>query len=153
MPMSKLQANRRALSRRSFSLRSGAVLLALAVGAVCGVAPGRVPSSAFAGEAEQKKSVESEAVFFGDARNWSKPAEVDQDAVFAEISEYKEILDGKIEPSDPKYGVLMTKARKRFMHAVRAVAKDASYDLVAKVGSVKGVESVPVITQDVVAKL
>ena len=134
-------------------LRATAFTAAVALASICGqvAAAGAVP--AVAGETEQKKSVETEAVFFGDARNWSKPAEVDQDAVFAEISEYKEIIDGKIEPSDPKYGVLMTKARKRFLQAVRTVAKDASYDLIAKVGSVKGVEGVPVVTQDVIAKL
>lgn len=100
-----------------------------------------------------KKSVDPDGVVCGDARNWAKPAELDMDAVYREIAEYKEILEKKIEPSDAKYGVLMTKARTRFLDAVRAAAKDGGYDLVAKTGSVKGVENVPVITQDVIKKL
>lgn len=130
------------------------LILATALGLLAGAASlpcGAVP--AWADQEAPKKSVDAEAVYFGDAREWAKPAEVDADAVYAQIEEYKRIVEEKIESSDPKYGVLMTKARKRFLAALRAVAKDAGYDLIARVGSVKGVESVPVVTQDVIAKL
>lgn len=143
--------------------RSGAVPRAILVLAACaslavilGGAPAAGSPAAWADEAEAekpKKSVDADAVYVGDSREWSKPAEVDADAVFAKIDEYKEIVDGKLEPTDPKYGVLMCKVRKKFLAAVRAAAKDGGYDLVARVGSVKGVENVPVITQDAIAKL
>jgi hypothetical protein len=132
-----------------------AVLMA-AFGAIAPEGPsavrGLVPAAVAADEAP-RKTVDADAVFFGDAREWAKPAEVDADAVYAQIEEYKKIVDDKIDPSDPKYGVLMSKARKRFLHAVRAVAKDGGYDLVARLGSVQGVENVPNITQDVIGKL
>lgn len=101
-----------------------------------------------------KRTVEAADVYYGDpASEWSKPAEVDADAVFAEIEEFKRIRDEKIEPGDAKYDLLLSKATRRFKAAVRAAAKDGGYDLVAKVGSVKGCDSVPAITQTVISKL
>lgn len=115
------------------------------------LAPGA--AAARAADVAPEKSVGADDVFHGDARNWSKPAEVDADAVFAEIDEYKKIVAKKLDTSDPEYGVLLTKARKRFRKALCLAAKDGGYDLIAKVGSVKGVENVPDITQDVIKKL
>jgi hypothetical protein len=126
---------------------------ALAVPAAPGHA-GDASGRALLQDAEKpKKHVEADAVYFGDAAEWKKPAVVDADAVFREIDEYKQILEEKLESSDPKYGVLMSKASRRFSAAVRAAAKEGEYDLVARVGSVHGVDSVPVITQDVIRKL
>lgn len=101
-----------------------------------------------------KRTVEAADVYYGDpASEWSKPAEVDADAVFAEIEEFKRIRDEKIEPGDAKYDLLLSKATRRFKAAVRAAAKDGGYDLVAKIGAVKGCDSVPAITQTVISKL
>ena len=139
-------------TRHSF-LFLACTAMTLAIGGAGAVAA----PSARAGESDvekPKKSVDPDAVYVGDARaDWTKPAEVDADAVFAQIDEYKEIVDKKLDTTDPKYGVLMCKARKKFLAALRAVAKDSGYDLVARVGTVKGVESIPVITQDAIAKL
>jgi hypothetical protein len=110
---------------------------------------------AFAGDEPEKpkKSVDAADVYFGDARKWDKPAEVDADQVYAKIDEYKEILDKGLKPDDPKYEILMSKASKRFACAVKKAAKDGGYDLVARIGAVKGVDSVPDITSDAIAKL
>lgn len=108
------------------------------------------------GETEKeapKKSVDAAAVYFGDPKEWEKPAAVDADAVYAEIEEYRQVRDEKLEESDARYAVLMTKANKRFRAAVRKAAKDGGYDLVAKVGAVQGVDSVPTITAKVVENL
>jgi hypothetical protein len=139
-------------------LAAGAFVLASVA-----VLPGGASTDAFAterridGEApkdpEPKKSVDPEAVFYGDARDWKKPAEVDASLVYAEIAEYKQIREEKLQASDARYGVLLSKANKRFKCAVRKAAKDGEYDLVAKIGSVKGVDSVPAITSAVIGKL
>lgn len=100
-----------------------------------------------------KKSVEAADVYLGDARKWDKPAEVDADKVYAKIDEYKEIVEKGLKADDPKYEILMSKASKRFTCAVKKAAKDGGYDLVARIGSVKGVDAVPDITSDVIAKL
>ncbi len=144
--------------------RPGMLVRAAAVLAVCLLAglPTLAPLAAFAGDGvraqdtpeKPKRSVEAADVYYGDpASEWSKPAEVDADAVFAEIEEFKRIRDEKIEPGDAKYDLLLSKATRRFKAAVRAAAKDGGYDLVAKIGSVKGCDSVPAITQTVISKL
>ena len=101
----------------------------------------------------KKKSVDPADVYFGDAAKWEKPAEVDADKVYAKIDEYRQIVDGGLKPGDAKYEILMSKASKRFCKAVKKAAKDGGYDLVARIGSVKGVDGVPDVTADVVAAL
>ena len=133
-------------------------ILALLAGAagVPGSLVGCPRTMALAGEAEDekpKKSVDAASVFFGDPAKWEKPAEVDPDAVYAKIDEYKQITDEGLQPGDPKYEILMTKASRKFRHAIRKTAKDGGYDLIAKTGSVKGAGTVPVITQDVIGNL
>jgi len=108
---------------------------------------------ALAAEEKPKKSVDAADVYFGDAKTWDKPAEVDANQVYAKIEEYKQILDDGLKPGDAKYELLLSKASKRFSRAVKKAAKDGGYDLVARLGSVKGVDSVPNITSDVIAKL
>jgi hypothetical protein len=102
---------------------------------------------------ETKKSVDKADVYVGDAAKWDKPAEVDADRIYAKIEEYREIVDGKLKPDDPKYELLMCKASKRFRCAVKKAAKNGSYDLVAKIGAVKGVSGVPDITANAIEKL
>ena len=103
--------------------------------------------------ADSKKSVEAADVYVGDAKKWDKPAEVDADKVYAKIDEYKQIVDGGLKPGDAKYDLLMSKASKRFYAALKKTAKDAGYDLVAKLGAVKGVSTPPNVTADAIANL
>jgi hypothetical protein len=100
-----------------------------------------------------KKSVDADDVYVGDAKKWDKPAEVDADKVYAKIDEYKQIVDGGLKPGDAKYEILMCKASKRFYAAVKKSAKDGGYDLVAKIGAVKGVSTPPDVTSDAIANL
>lgn len=140
---------------------SGVAAIALLAGLSFGFAPAHDALANGLGDAgageekapEVKKSVDAADVYYGDAREWSKPAEVDAALVYAEIEEYKQIQDEKLEASDARYGVLMSKATKKFKCAVRKAAKDGEYDLVAKIGAVKGVDSVPTITAAVIGKL
>jgi hypothetical protein len=134
-----------------------AVAMVFCLGVVSGPARGVAMADDTSGEKKEpekpKKSVAAADVYFGDARDWSKPAEVDADQVYAKIDEYKEILDKGLKPGDAKYDLLLCKASKRFTCAVKKAAKDGTYDLVAKLGAVKGVDSVPDVTSDVIAKL
>jgi hypothetical protein len=132
---------------------------ALVLGIVAAVAMGGLAvasaDAAWAADPHEqpKKSVAAADVYYGDAARWQKPAEVDPDAVYAKIDEYKEIVDQGLKPGDAKYEILIGKASKRFTCAVKKAAKDGKYDLVARTGAVKGVENVPDITTEVVAKL
>lgn len=140
-------------TRRATTIATLALLLLF--GGLAGPAGWTAPGAALAGEEPEKpkKSVDAADVYLGDARKWDKPAEVDADQVYAKIDEYKEIVEKGLKADDPKYEILMSKASKRFTCAVKKAAKDGGYDLVARLGSVKGVDSVPDITSDVIAKL
>jgi len=112
------------------------------------------PSAAYAGDdKDKKKSVDADDVYVGDAKKWEKPAEVDADKVYAKIDEYRQIVDGGLKPGDAKYEILMSKASKRFCAALKKTAKDSGYDLVAKLGAVKGVATPPDVTADAIANL
>src|SRR5262245_13803362 len=100
-----------------------------------------------------KKSVDADDVYVGDAKKWDKPAEVDADKIYAKIDEYKQIVDGGLKPGDAKYEIRMSMASKRFCAALKKTAKDAGYDLVAKLGAVKGVATPPDVTATAIANL
>jgi hypothetical protein len=100
-----------------------------------------------------KKTVDADDVYVGDSKKWDKPAEVDADKVYAKIDEYKQIVDDALKPGDAKYEILMSKATKRFRAAVKKSAKDGGYDLVAKIGAVKGVSTPPDVTSEAIANL
>ena len=102
---------------------------------------------------EKKPSVDASAVYFGNASNFHKPAEVDTNAVWAEIPEYKKILEDDLEAGSARYELLMEKASRRFTDAIRKAARAGKYDLVARSGSVKNVADVPDLTQDVIDRL
>ena len=148
-------------------MRMASCVLVLTVAALASAAPslwdnrrGGLEGVAYAGDEatpketeKSKKSVDKADVYVGDAAKWDKPAEVDADKIYAKIEEYREIVDGKLKPDDPKYELLMCKASKRFRCAVKKAAKNGSYDLVAKIGAVKGVSEVPDITSNAIEKL
>lgn len=134
-------------------------LLGLAVvgaEAVAPAGPGAASGVAHADEPAkktEKPKVDPASVFYGNARSFHKPAEVDTNSVWAEIEEYKKILEDDIEPGSARYELLMEKASRRFSTAVRKAARAGKYDLVAKTGSVENVADVPDITQDVIDRL
>lgn len=103
--------------------------------------------------AKPRPTVNPSDVYFGDGRAFRKPAEVDADLVYAEISAYKEIRDQKLKAGTPRYQLLLSKASRAFTRAVRKAAKKHGYDLVAKPGSVKGAKEIADITQHVIDAL
>ena len=111
------------------------------------------PADENTSERKAKRSCDAGACYYGDPKHWKNPAHVDPDSVYAEISEYQEILEKKLEPDDAKYQLLMNKASRRFVAAIKASAAAGGYDLVARTGAVKGVENVPDITSDVIDRL
>ena len=96
-------------------------------------------------------------VYFGNARLFQKPCEIDSDRVYKHIPEYKEILDKGLTDKSPRYHFLMKKASARFNEAVKQMARDMDHDLVAQKGIVKkakkGAKDVPDRTDDVIANL
>lgn len=115
------------------------------------------PAVAVAEEKEtpeaKKPRVDADAVYYGRTTGFKSPAEVDVDAVYAAIPEYRKLLEKELEPEDAEYVLLMTKASRRFKKAVRAAARALQHDLVARIGSVENVDDVPDISQEVIDRL
>jgi len=105
-------------------------------------------------EEEPKRTVDADQVYFGQATaKWKTPAELDLSTVYGEIEEFKTIRKDGLKPSDARYAILMTKVSRKFQKALKKAAKAGSYDLVAALGAVKGVENVPDISQSVIDQL
>lgn len=73
-------------------------------------------------------------VYYGDAKSFKCPAEVDANAVFSHIKEFREIRDRKLTSKDPEYWLLIEKANRRFYRAVKKAARAGAWDLVAEKG-------------------
>ena len=92
-------------------------------------------------------------VYYGSARHPKKPAVCAVDDVWAEIPEYKKIIDEELDESDPRYHLLLKRATKRFHAALKKLAKRDGYDLIGNVGSVKALgkkKKIATVTQDLV---
>jgi Skp family chaperone for outer membrane proteins len=103
--------------------------------------------------AKPRVSVDASDTVYGNSKVFSTPAEVDVDKVYAKISEYREISEKSIATSDPQHAILLAKASRKFNCAIRKAAKVGGYDLIAKKGTVKGLESVTDLTVDVIERL
>ena len=80
---------------------------------------------------------DSSAVYLGSGKHPKTPAVISVDRVWAEIPEYKTIIEEGLTDEDPRYHLLMKKASRRFEGALAKEAKRESYDLIAEVGAVK----------------
>lgn len=119
-----------AARRRARGLRWAPVVAVLALAAalpVGGLLPARVAAAADAAY----RVVDPSAVYLGNPRLFKKPAVLDCDRVYRAIPEYQEILDKNLTDKDVRYHFLMRKASDKFSAAVRGVASDGGYDLVA----------------------
>jgi hypothetical protein len=94
---------------------------------ITGVLVSVLAAGAFAGTIVGK-------VYFGNPRNYQNPAELRAKTVLKVIPEYQQLVKEGVDPSDPRYWLLMDKAYKRFIVAVVSVAKQYDYDLVGEKG-------------------
>ena len=120
-------------------------------------------SAAVADAAKEKEKgpayrvVDVSLVYVGNPRLFKKPCVVDADRVYKAIPEYREILEKNLTDRDVRYHFLMKKASDKFARAVRALAKDSDYDLVAGTGAVVAATSdapaIPVGTDGAISRL
>lgn len=96
-------------------------------------------------------------VYLGNPRLFKKPCTLAADRVYKAIPEYQEILDKNLTDKDVRYHFLMKKASDKFVRAVRDLARDLSYDLVAGKGAVvpdnADTPAVPDATDAAIARL
>jgi hypothetical protein len=92
-------------------------------------------------------------IYFGKTEGAKKPAEVTAKTVFAEIPEYKRIQDKGLTKDDAEYWVLLRKANEKFNRAIRKVAEEAKFDVIAEKGTQKFDPTPPDITKRVIEAL
>lgn len=137
--MHTISTGQRAANSDTDSARRGrrsllGALLALVLGLVVAAPTATADDAKEKGPAYRVTDVSQ--VFVGNPRLFKKPCVVDADRVFKAIPEYLEILEKNLTDRDVRYHFLMKKASDKFARAVRALAKDAEYDLVACTGAV-----------------
>lgn len=91
-------------------------------------------------EAEEEHDfdvVDPEGVYYGNGTHPKKPATIRADDVWAEIPEYKKILEDDLDEDDPEYHLLMKKASERFGRALEKEAKRESFDMIAEQGAIR----------------
>ncbi|MFO0933432.1 MAG: hypothetical protein U1E39_12065 [Planctomycetota bacterium] len=117
------------LSRRlALRLTLGGALLAVLLAVAA--------TPAAADDKADYRVVDPSGVYLGNPRLFRKPVLVNCDRVYRAIPEYVEILEKNLTDRDVRYHFLMRKASDKFAAAVRSVASEGGYDLVAGVGSV-----------------
>jgi hypothetical protein len=96
-------------------------------------------------------------VYLGNPRLFKKPCLVSADRVYRSIPEYREILEKNLTDKDVRYHFLMKKASDKFSRAIKDLARDLSYDLVAGTGAVspanKDTPAAPDETASAIARL
>jgi len=135
------------MARRISALASLSLLLVLAGPGLCRVA----------GAEEEKPKfevVDPDGLYFGDKTYPKTPAVIAAASVWAEIPEYKKIVEEELGEDDPKYHLLMKKATERFSKALRKAAKRGSHDVIGETGSIEAKDAeqdkIPDITDDLI---
>ena len=98
-------------------------------------------------------SLADDDIYFGKKDGAKKPAEVKATDAFNVIPEYKKIKEKGLTKDDAEYWTLLNKANEKFTKAVKKVAEEGKYDVVAEKGKVK-FDSTPVdVTEKVIDAL
>jgi len=98
--------------------------------------------------------VDAEAVYYGKGKHPKAPGVLSAGDVWAEIPEYRRIIDEELTDDDPEYHLLLRKATERFNQALRKVAKREGHDMLGEVGAIVATgeepKEIPDVTQDLV---
>jgi hypothetical protein len=108
-----------------------------------------------AAEAETKHDfevVKADEIYYGSGKHPKAPGVMEADTVWAEIPEYKQILEDELTDEDAQYHLLMKKAAERFSKCLKKLAKRDSYDMLGETGSIKalGKKKIPVVTKEMI---
>ena len=105
-------------------------------------------------EAEQPTFVvvDPDGIYFGSGKHPKSPGVMSADEVWAEIPEYRRIIDEDLTEDDPVYHLLMKRATERFQKALKRLAKRDGYDMLGEVGAIeaKGDAEIPEVTRDMI---
>ncbi|MCX5770702.1 MAG: hypothetical protein NTZ09_10580 [Candidatus Hydrogenedentes bacterium] len=100
--------------------------------------------------------IDLQKLYYGNAGGFTKPGNVDYEAIIKATPEYDEVKKKKVEVGTGKYWILLSQASDRAVRAISEVGQETGYDLVAAQGYLGSLEPpIPAddITQLVLAKL
>jgi hypothetical protein len=80
---------------------------------------------------------DSQKIFRGDAKSFSKPAEIEFVALVKCTPEYKIIKAESLKSGAAKYWILMAKAQERVLKSITKIAREKKYDIVCEKGYLK----------------
>lgn len=108
--------------------------------------------SGFAADDPDFEVTDGAGIYYGNGDHPKAPAVILADDVWAEIPEYKQIVEEELTDDDPEYHLLLKKATRRFTEALRKAATRDGYDMIGEVGAIKanGKNKIPNITDDLV---
>jgi hypothetical protein len=90
--------------------------------------------SAFAEHTIPVEEIKVEEIFAGDAASFTKPAEIDMNALILSTPEYNEIKKKKLDKGTGKYWILRNQATERAHKAIIEVVNGEDYDFIANEG-------------------
>lgn len=89
-------------------------------------------------------------VYYGMADAFSAPAVVEASKVMETLPAMKTIKEDSIKKESARWFVLVNEANQQFQKALKSVAKDNSYDLIAETGAVTGPKAITDVTDLVI---
>ena len=110
--------------------------------------------SARADEGHAFEVVDEDGIYYGAGKHPKTPAITEADDVWAEIPEYKQIVDEELDEDDANYHILMKKATERFSKALKKIAERDGYDMIGEKGSIESKgdkkKKIPDITKELI---
>jgi hypothetical protein len=97
-----------------------------------------VSTIAYAEFAIPENDIERDQIFFGNPAGFSKPAEIDIEALTLATPEMQEIKRKKIKKGTGKFWILRSNATDRAHRAIKRLAEELDYDLIANEGYLGG---------------
>ena len=94
--------------------------------------------SSFAEHSIPADEIKVEEIFAGDPVSFSRPAEIDMNALVLATPEYQEIKKKKLDKGTGKYWILRNQATERAHKAALQVIEDEEFDLIANEGYLGG---------------
>lgn len=112
------------------------------------------PAAVLADEGQPFEVVEADGIYYGEGKHPKRPAFIQADDVWAEIPEYKKIVDDELTEDDAQYHLLMKKATERFSKALKKLAEREDYDMVGETGSIESrgdkKKEIPEVTKELI---
>jgi len=147
------------MSAATGRIRHGVSATWLVAVALFAIVAGAASESASAGQEtaaskHEFEVVDSSQLYYGRKKHPKSPAHCDADSIWAEIPEYKTIIEEELGPEDPRYHLLLKRATKRFQGALKKLAKREGHDVIGETGSIKAIgkkkKTISVVTKDLI---